>query len=86
MWDCEYDDHPKLENSLFGAVKFVKNADIDKYKYSGYGIKTFSVADGFGRNIIIFGVDMSSSMHVDNKKKDILFLGEGPTQQLDDTA
>ena len=22
---------------LFGAVKVVKNADIDKYKYSGYG-------------------------------------------------
>ena len=28
---------------------------------------------------------MSSSVHVDNKKKDILILGEGPTQGLDDT-
>ena len=27
-----------LENCLFGAVKLTKNADIDKYKYSGYGI------------------------------------------------
>ena len=26
---------------------------------------------------------MSSSVHVDNKKKDILILGEGPTQVLD---
>ena len=43
----------------------------------------FSVGDGFGRNCIIFGVDMSSSVHVDNKKKDILILGEGPTQGLD---
>ena len=27
-----------LENSMFGAVKLVKNTDIDKYEYSGYGI------------------------------------------------
>ena len=26
---------------------------------------------------------MSSSVHVDNKKKDILILGVGPTQALD---
>ena len=29
-------DYPTLENCLFGAVSFTKNADIDKYKYSGY--------------------------------------------------
>ena len=28
---------------------------------------------------------MSSSAYVDNKKKDILILGEEPTQGLDDT-
>ena len=28
---------------------------------------------------------MSSSVHIDNKKKDILLLGIGPTQGLDDT-
>ena len=27
-----------LTNSLFGAIKLTENADIDKYKYSGYGI------------------------------------------------
>ena len=31
---------------------------------------------------MIFGVDVSSSIHVDNKKKDILILGKGPTQGL----
>ena len=36
----------------------------------------------FGRNIIIFRVDMSSSAHADNKGKDILILGKGPTQRL----
>ena len=30
--------YPTLENCLFGAVKLTKNADIDKYGYSGYGI------------------------------------------------
>ena len=29
-------DYPTLENWLFGAVSWTKNADINKYKYSGY--------------------------------------------------
>ena len=29
---------------------------------------------------------MSSSVHVDNKGKDILILGEGPIQGLDDST
>ena len=40
----------------------------------------------FDKQVIIFGADMSSSVHIDNKKKDILILGEGSTQGLDDTA
>ena len=36
----------------------------------------------FGRNVVIFGVHMSSSVHVVNKGKDILVLGKGPTQEL----
>ena len=40
---------------------------------------------GFGQNVLIFGADMSSSVHVDNKKKDILVLGKGPTQGLEHT-
>ena len=35
----------------------------------------------FGQNVLIFGVDMSFSAHIDNKKKDILALGKGPTLQ-----
>ena len=34
--------YPPLENCLFGAVSLTKNVDIDKYKYSGYGIWFFS--------------------------------------------
>ena len=32
------DSDPALKNRLFGAVILTKNADIDKYGYSGYGI------------------------------------------------
>ena len=38
------------------------------------------------KDVIIFGIDMTSSVHTDSKKKYILFLGIGPTQRLDDTA
>ena len=31
-----------------------------------------------------FGPDMSSSVHIDNKNKDISILGEVPTQVSDD--
>ena len=80
-----------LKNSLFRAVSLTKNADIDKYRYSGYGIgfdrkSTFSFPNGrFGQDVINFGLDMTSSAHVDNKKKYILILGKGPTQGLEHT-
>ena len=32
------DDDPVLKNCLFGAVTLTKNADVDKYRYSCYGI------------------------------------------------
>ena len=61
---------------MFGAVKLTKHINIDEYKYSRYGIgvdrkRKLSVGNGFGRNCIIFGVDVSSSLHVDNEKEDI---------------
>ena len=70
-----HDSDPTLKNCLFGAVTLTKNADIEKYKYSGYGIRfdrrsSFSfTGGGFGQNVLIFGADMSTSMHIDNKKK-----------------
>ena len=39
-----------------------------------------------GKNFIIFQADMSSSVHIDNKRKAILILGEGPTQALHDNT
>ena len=84
-------DDPTLKNCLFGAVTLTKNANIDKYRYSGYGNgfdrkSSFSfLGGGFGQNVLIFGVDMSSSAHIDNKKIDILVLRKGPTQGLEHT-
>ena len=67
---------------MFGAVKFTKNFDIDECRYSGFGIGfvrkgEFSFGDGFGRNCIMFGVDTSSSVHVDSKKRISKFLVNG---------
>ena len=74
-----HNNDPMLENCLFGAVTLTKNADIDKYVYSGYGTgfdrrSSFSfTGGGFGQNVFIFGVDMRFSAHIDNKKKTYQF-------------
>ena len=86
-----YDSDPTLLNCLFGAVTLTKNADLDKHGYSGYGIEfdgksSFSfLGEGYGQNVLTYGADMSSSAHIDNKKKDILVLGKGPTPGLEHT-
>ena len=82
-----------LGNSLLGPVKLTKNTtDFDKYKYSRCGIgfdrrRFFLLSDacGFGKNEIMFGTDVSSAEHIDNKKRVILILGNGPIDGLDDT-
>ena len=85
-------EDPTLENCLFGTATLTKSADdINKYGYSGYGIgfngkPSFSFPSGaFRQNVIIFGVDMSFTTHVDNNKKNILILGKGPTQGFENT-
>ena len=66
----EISSYPALERCLFGVVSLTKN----KSKYSGYGIGIdrkwfFYLRVGNFKNVIIFGVDMTSSPLVDNKKK-----------------
>ena len=57
-----------------------------KYVYTGCGIKfnsrsEFSLPGGsMAKNITIFGANMCSTVHIDNKRKDILILDEGPTK------
>ena len=63
----------------------MKRTGFTGYGYSGYGIwfdrrGIFSFPGrGFGQNLIVFGVDMSYYSHIDNKGKNILILGIGPT-------
>ena len=77
---------------MFGTAKLNKNTDPDKHSYPGYGIGFDSCSLSshsnfdFAKNVIIFGVDNSSSVRIDNKRKDILVLGESPMQGLDNTT
>ena len=76
-----------IQNALFGAVSLTKNANTSKCKYSGYGTgfdkrSLFShPSGGNGQNLIIFGVDMSSSTKIDSRKN-VLILGKGPMHGL----
>ena len=77
---------------MLGAVSLTKHVDIDQYKYSGYGIGfdrkgEFSFGNnGFGKIVIIFRTDMSSSVHANNRTKIVLILGTDFRLGLDNTT
>ena len=81
-----------LKNYLFGAVKITQNAAISKHNYSGYAIGFYSEgsflhADGtHGVNVIIFGADLSSSTHANNRANNVLVLGKDFIQGINGTA
>ena len=75
----------RYKNCLFGSVTLTKNANIDTYEYSGYGIDFDRKSSFSFPGFSFFGVDMSSSAHFDDKKKNILVLGKGATQGLKHT-
>ena len=74
----------KFKPCLFGATSVVQNSGKERWVYSGYGI-TFDSSGLWGfdndscRNVVIFGVDNSSSSLANNCKNNFLVLGEGPT-------
>ena len=88
-----------IQNPLFGAMQITKNADTSKYNYKGYGI-CFDIGNQFGhtiteggfahtanaRNVIIFGVDTSSSIHATNRANHIYVMGRGFIQRIHDTT
>ena len=88
-----------IQNALFGAMEITKNVDISKYNYKGYGIcfdegGTFSHTireDNFDqttatRNVLIFGADMSSSIHKTDKANNIYIMGKDFIQGINDTT
>ena len=89
-----------IQNALFGAMQITKNAtDNLKNNYEGYGI-CFDERSQFGhtitedgrahttngRNVLIFGVDMSFSAHATNRANHIYLMGDGLTQGINDTT
>ena len=89
-----------IQNALFGAMQITKNAtDNSKNNYKGYGI-CFDERSQFGhtitedgrahttngRNVLIFGVDMSFSAHATNRANHIYLMGDGLTQGINDTT
>ena len=93
LWPFPVGNDFTLENSLFEAIKLTKNiTDFDKYKYFGFGTgfdarRSFLLSDvnRFGKNVIIFGSNTSSSVHVDYRNKDTLVLGKIPKKGSGDT-
>ena len=68
----------------FSLTAIVQNSDKEKFVYSGYGIAfdgkgSWSFGNNYAGNVVIFGVDNSSSSHTDNQGYDMLLLGEGNT-------
>ena len=81
-----------IQNALFGSMKITKNtADNSKNKYKGYRI-CFDSGSSFdkgnitnGKNVIIFGVDMSFSTHKTNRTNNIYVLGDWLEEGINDT-
>ena len=86
-----------IQNALFGAMKIIKNTDSSKNNYKGYGL-CFDEGGEFGhtvkqgnfnhttnaKNLIIFGVDMSFSVHATNRANNIYVMGKEFIQGIND--
>ena len=73
-----------LTTSNLKIANIVENSDKEKYVYGGYGITfdsagSWSFDNDFARNVIIFGVNNSSSSHSDNCTSNFSILLKGAT-------
>ena len=89
-----------IQNALFGAMQITKNAtDNDKNNYKRYGICfdersefCHTITEGGRthttdtRHVLIFGADISSSVHATNRTNHIYLMGTGLTQGINDTT
>ena len=69
---------------MFVGTSIVKNSDKEKWVYSGFEIAfngkgTWSFGHDYARNVVIIGVDVSSSSHADNHKNNFLVFAEEDT-------
>ena len=86
-----------IQNALFGVMQITKNVDTSKYNYKGYvdersGFGEGAITEGGfahttdARNVLIFGADMSFSVHKTNRANHIYLMGTGLTQAIHDTT
>ena len=91
IWSCDLGTDFTLKDCLFGDAKLTKNADPDKYSYSGHSIgfnsrSLFLILNfDFGKMLFLVQT-ITSPKHTDNRIKNVLVLPEGQTQRLDDTT
>ena len=88
-----------IQSALFGDMKITKSTDSSENNYKGYGL-CFDEGGEFGhtvkqgnfnrttnaKNVIIFGVDMSSSVHATNRVNNIYVTGKEFIQGNNDTT
>ena len=67
------DDTFTVQNALFGAMEITKNADNFDHTTNA-------------RNVLIFGADMSFSVHATNRANNIYVMGEAFFQGINDTT
>ena len=88
---CSRNTDYTIQNASFSAIKITKNSNTSKNKYEGYGI-CFDEGGTFtsgnitnGRNVLIFGADLSTSTHNTNKANNIYVLGKEFVQGINGT-
>ena len=88
-----------IQNPLFSAMKITKDTNSSKNNYTVYGL-CFDEGSEFGhtvrqgnfdrttnaKNVIIFVVDMSSSIHATNRANNIYVMGKDFIQGINDTT
>ena len=65
----------------------IKGSDKERWVHSCYGIAfdgagLLNFVNDFAKNIVIFGVDYSSSSHANSRKNSFVVLREGPTDGI----
>ena len=64
----------------------IKISMYSAYGRAFHGAGSRSFGNSNTRNVIIFSVDNSSSSHINNRKNGFIVLGEGPTDDTNDSV
>ena len=88
---CYLTNNFPLKNYLFDTVKLVRNAIKSRFISNARGIAfdregLWTFGNDFARNVVIFGVNNNSSAHTSNRKSNFLVLGEGPTDDINNST